>query len=121
MKVLKEVTTWTAEFAVPNHTYFVSDNKEKVYAYQKQDTTEIFEFKNPYNFNTKGRKFVEIPNVFKFRVDDEPEQKSQDKTWIVKGSKGDEYTVTQVGNKLICSCPGSKYRGKCKHTVQIKI
>lgn len=38
------------------------------------------------------------------------------RTFFVKGSKGDTYTVT-VTNKhqRSCTCPGFKYRGKCKH------
>jgi hypothetical protein len=36
----------------------------------------------------------------------------------VKGSRGNSYTVTKDNNtgKTSCSCPGNKYRGKCKHT-----
>jgi len=120
MKTIKELTEWNAEFRVPNHIYFVSDNKEKVYGYVKQGTTDTFKFKTPYNFNTRGRKFVEIPNVYNFKIE-EVSEVTTDKTWEVKGSKGDSYTVTLVGKKLVCSCPGSKYRGKCKHTDQIKI
>jgi hypothetical protein len=38
-----------------------------------------------------------------------------DHTWQVKGSKGDSYTVTRVGNKLNCTCTGFQFRRKCKH------
>jgi len=40
---------------------------------------------------------------------------SVDKTWIVKGSKGDCYTVTKSDNKLTCTCTGFQFRRRCKH------
>ena len=40
---------------------------------------------------------------------------SNDQTWIVKGSKGNSYTVTRIGNKLNCTCTGFQFRRKCKH------
>ena len=35
----------------------------------------------------------------------------------VEGSKGNTYTVRKEATtgQLTCSCPGFKYRGKCKH------
>jgi hypothetical protein len=40
--------------------------------------------------------------------------------WKVKGSKGNTYTVKAVGDRFVCSCPGFKYRKKCKHSEQVK-
>ena len=38
------------------------------------------------------------------------------KTLVVEGSKpGVTYTVTKVGNKVSCSCPGYGFRKTCKH------
>ena len=43
---------------------------------------------------------------------------SQTESIEVKGSKGNTYVVTKntVTGAVSCSCPGHKYRGKCKHT-----
>ena len=39
--------------------------------------------------------------------------------WQVQGSSGNTYTVKQIGHRLVCSCPGFKYRKKCKHISQV--
>lgn len=39
-------------------------------------------------------------------------------TRIVKGSKGQEYTVT-TGAAPSCTCPGFTFRGKCKHVEMV--
>lgn len=46
-------------------------------------------------------------------------------TWTVRGSKGDEYTVTQSASDsrqifFSCTCVGYGYRRKCKHIEGIK-
>ena len=40
---------------------------------------------------------------------------STNQTWIVKGSKGDSYTVTKTDNRLNCTCTGFQFRRRCKH------
>lgn len=47
------------------------------------------------------------------------------RTWAVRGSKGDEYTVTQSVSDsrqifFSCTCVGYGYRRKCKHIEGIK-
>jgi len=37
------------------------------------------------------------------------------KTWTVKGSKGDSYTVSKVSTKWSCTCSGFQFRKMCKH------
>ncbi len=37
------------------------------------------------------------------------------RTWTVKGSKGDVYTVSEVGTSLNCTCTGFQFRRRCKH------
>lgn len=45
---------------------------------------------------------------------------SEVKTLVVQGSKpGVTYTVTKVGNKTSCSCPGFQFRKACRHTAMI--
>ena len=41
--------------------------------------------------------------------------KSDVKTFSVKGSKGEVYTVTQTGTRWSCSCVGFQFRRQCKH------
>jgi hypothetical protein len=40
---------------------------------------------------------------------------SEVKTFTVKGSKGDHYTVTVGGNRVHCTCSGFQFRKTCKH------
>ena len=45
---------------------------------------------------------------------------SEVKTLVVAGSKpGVTYTVTKIGGKKTCNCPGFTFRKKCKHTDMI--
>ena len=39
--------------------------------------------------------------------------------WTVEGSNGNRYTVTKIGGKYKCSCPGFGFRKKCKHSKRI--
>ena len=40
--------------------------------------------------------------------------------WKVKGSKGNVYTVREVGdNMYTCDCDGFKYRRNCRHIYEI--
>lgn len=38
--------------------------------------------------------------------------------WKVSGSKGKTYTVSRNGTRFHCTCPGFKYRHKCKHSAE---
>jgi len=115
MKVLFETTDWEW----PNHVYFVNDAKDKCYAYSKRGTGVVEEFKVPYRFGTSKRKFKEVTNTWGYV---EPELvKPTGKSWIVAGSKGNSYTVTEEAGELSCTCTGFKYYGKCKHVESIKV
>ena len=112
MKAFQEITEWSTEFAVPNHVYFLSDSKDKMYGYVKASTGEILEVATPYKFKASGRKFKEVNNIWGFFPrESEPEGFVK----IVIGSKGEKYTITEVAGVLQCSCPGFKFRGKCRH------
>lgn len=39
---------------------------------------------------------------------------------IVKGSKGNEYTVKVSANGKSCTCPGFTFRGTCKHVTELE-
>jgi len=37
------------------------------------------------------------------------------KSWTVKSSNGNEYTITEFAGKRKCTCTGFSFRKKCKH------
>jgi len=111
MIAVKETTVW----AWPNHVYFTSDNKDKVFGYVRSKDQQIVEFQRPIKFDTRGRKFETVNNTWGFFPSSE--LKMIGKSWQIKGSKGDEYTVTEdATGQRTCSCTGFKFRGQCRHT-----
>ena len=116
MKLFQELTEWDGN--IPNHAYYLSDDKSKMYAYIKAGDKAVFEFKKPYRFDARGRKFKEIPNTLGFEHK-EALVPASDK-WEVKGSKGDVYIVQKIDNMLQCTCSGFKFRGNCKHVKQVE-
>jgi hypothetical protein len=118
MKAFQEITEWDCEFAVPNHVYFLSDSKDKLYAYIKNSTDEIKEFATPYRFKASGRKFREVNNIWGFFPREELVLVGE--TFRVPGSKGAVYTVTNDRGSWTCTCPASKWQaGECKHIRQV--
>jgi hypothetical protein len=114
MKAFLEITQWGQP--VVNHVYFMDDAKSRAYAYVKFAGDKLFEFKSPLKLDVRGRKFQEVPNTWGYEPGQaaEPEGRS----WTVAGSKGAEYTVTELNGQVSCTCPGHKFRGTCKHTLQ---
>lgn len=111
MKFYQEITEWKDGNAT-NHTYLLSTNKMKMYAYVKHGTKKVFEFKNPIDIDIRGRKFKEVPNTFKYNIREEVVVTPH---WKVVGSKGDVYTVELVNNRYTCTCVGFKFKHKCSH------
>ena len=101
----------------PNHIYFLDDSKSKMYAYIKFGQGKPFRFKKPIRIDIRGRKFREVPNQWKFTVDDQP----IGRTWTVTGSRGDVYTVSEENGTLNCTCSGFKFRGQCRHLESVKV
>jgi hypothetical protein len=112
MKVVLETTDWGTVNS-PNHVYFLNDSRDKMFAYLPKGSTQVKQFKQPIGFYTRGRRFQEVPNSWGFA----PEQ-ATGRSWKVAGSKGAEYTVTELNGQVTCSCPGYKFRGACKHVTQ---
>ena len=115
MKVFLETTMW--ETNTPNHVYFMDDSKSKMFAYVKFGEGSPVKFKKPIRIDVRGRKFKEVPNTWKFSI---KEEEPEGRVVIVKGSKGDEYRVTEVNGNWACSCSGFKFRGDCKHVKSIQ-
>jgi hypothetical protein len=121
MKAFQETTEWDTDFVMPNHVYFLSDSKDKMYGYVKASTGEIQEMSTPYRFKASGRKFKEVNNVWGFAPRDEVEVEVAGKQYQVPGSKGAVYTVTNDCGVWTCTCPASKWQaGECKHIVKLK-
>jgi hypothetical protein len=98
-----EVTEW--EGNTPNHIYLLEG--DRAIAYIKKGEAEPFYFSKPWNMDKRGRKFVKL-DVSPFdAVETDPELVA------VTGSKGETYYVNTIDKT--CSCPGFKFRGKCKH------
>jgi len=119
MKAFQETTDWGTASAV-NHIYFLSDSKDKMYAYINKEGL-VDEVKTPYRFHVRGRKFKEVPNVWGFRPRAEVEPEAVGQQYQVPGSKGAIYTVTNDRGSWTCTCPAAKWqRGDCKHIAKLK-
>jgi hypothetical protein len=119
MKTITEITEWNLDYKIPGHTYFVSDSKDKAFAYVKAGSNTIEEFNKPYRFSTTGRKFQEVNNTWGFFPREELVLVGE--TFRVPGSRGAVYTVTNDRGAWSCSCPSAKWqKSECKHIVQLK-
>jgi hypothetical protein len=119
MKAFQEITEWSTDFVMPNHVYFLSDSKDKMYGYVKSSTGEIQEMSTPYRFRASGRKFKEVPNTWGFSPKEELILTGE--THRVAGSKGAVYTVTNDRGSWTCTCPSAKWqKAECKHIVALK-
>jgi hypothetical protein len=120
MKAFQEITEWATDFVMPNHVYFLSDSKDKMYGYVKASTGEIQEMTTPYRFKASGRKFQEVENIWNFSVEDQLEP-AKGREYRVSGSGRNVYTVTDDAGLWSCTCPASKWqKGECKHIVKLK-
>jgi hypothetical protein len=116
MKWFAETTDY--KDTVPNGIYLLDDTKTKMYAFKPFGTGEIKTFKNFIRIDTRGRKFVVNPVQFETKLkEDEPEGR----VWVVKGSKGDEYRITELNGNYSCTCSGFKFRGDCKHAKSVQV
>ncbi len=116
MKWFAETTDY--KDSVPNGIYLLNDSKDKMYAFRARGTEAIKVFKNPIRIDLRGRKFVVNPVQFKTKL---REEEPEGRTWVVKGSKGDEYKVTELNGNLSCTCSGFRFRGDCKHVKNISV
>ena len=115
MKWFAETTDY--KDSVPNGIYLLDDAKVKMYAFKAKGTGDIKVFKNPIKIETRGRKFVVNPVQFKTQVDEEV---PEGRVFTVKGSKGDEYRVSELNGEYSCTCSGFRFRAKCKHTESVR-
>jgi hypothetical protein len=120
----KEVTEWdNSEFVVPNHTYLF-DGKSNILAYAKASNDELVILHKPLPVDTRRRKFIKVKHKALDEygatvVLDVPNLENTPH-WSVKSDSGKTYTVTLESGKYQCNCVGYAYRGKCKHSDEIK-
>lgn len=118
MKILQEITP---DWDVPNHVYFVTESKDKMFGYVKKSTGEVKEFSQPLPFSTSRRKFKEISNTWNFIPKTVEVVEVAGIQHKVPGSNGAIYTVTDDHGAWTCTCPASKWqKGQCKHITKIK-
>ena len=114
MKFFEETTNWSDN--IPNHVYLLDDSKSKMFAYVRQGTHQVFEFRKPIQFDSRRRTFRQVANRWNFSI---TVDKSSNPKWTVTGSRGDQYIVEKVENGYTCTCSGFKFRGACKHITEI--
>jgi len=120
----KEVTEWdNSEFVVPNHTYLF-DGKSNILAYAKASNDELVILHKPLPMDTRRRKFIKVKHKALDEygatvVLDVPNLENTPH-WSIKSDSGKTYTVTLESGKYQCNCIGYAYRGKCKHSDEIK-
>ena len=114
MKWFAETTDY--KDTTPNGIYLLDDSKSKMYAFRPRGTGTIKVFKNPIRIDVRGRKFVINSVQFKTKL---KEEEPEGRTWVVKGSKGDEYKITELNGNLSCTCSGFRFRGDCKHVKSV--
>lgn len=114
MKWFLETTDW--KDSVPNGIYLLDDSKSKMYAF-KPGLGKIKVFKNPIRIDVRGRKFVVNPVQFKTKL---KEEEPLGRVWTVKGSKGDEYRVSENSGNFNCTCSGFRFRNQCRHVEGIR-
>ena len=114
MKWFAETTDYRDK--VPNGIYLLDDAKTRMYAFRPA-SGEIKTFKRFIRIDTRGRKFVINPVQFETRLQ---EEEPEGRFWVVKGSKGDEYKITELNGNLACTCSGFRFRGQCRHVENIR-
>lgn len=105
-EVIREVTDWAPAL---NHTYLVEG--DLAMAYVRNGTRAPVYFNTPIRLDKRRRKFVK-GNVALF-----PDLPTNSHIVEVTGSRGTYYVNTSTKK---CTCPGFKFRGRCKHVTEVE-
>lgn len=121
MKYFQETTEWSAGYTVPNHTYYMADDRTKAVGYIPAGGKRLVKFSKPMSIDTRGRKFVALarkgePDEVYFPKTPAPKNSGAVE---VQGSGGKIYYLTKNGAGWRCTCPGYTFRHTCKHTVEV--
>lgn len=116
MKFYQETTNdWTRE--TPNHVYLLNDSRDRMWGYVPNNSNKLTIFKQPLPFDSRRRRLRPVPNQWNWTP---PARTVPKNAVIVRGSRGDEYTVEFKSGSYRCSCSGYKFRGACRHITEVK-
>lgn len=120
MIYIQETTVWEHSW-VPNHIYYVTDDKRKAVGYIRSGTTEYIKFSKPMTLDIRGRKFITLRRGESDSVYFAPPPKEAESQNVitVAGSGGKTYQITTTRGRMVCSCPGFQFRNKCKHVTAV--
>lgn len=122
MKFYQETTVWSTDYQVPNHIYYMTDDRSKAVGYIRAGTKHLVKFSSPMSIDGRGRKFTVLPK--KGEADEvyfpKTEHVSNASAVEVQGSGGKKYYLTKSGGRWRCTCPGYTFRHTCKHTTTMK-
>ena len=122
MKYYQETTVWSTDYVVPNHTYYMTDDRSKAVGYIPAGTKRLVKFSTPMRIDGRGRQFTvlsekgEADEVYFPKV----EVASGAGAVEVEGSGGKKYYLTKSGGRWRCTCPGYTFRHTCKHTTTMQ-
>ena len=120
MKYYQEVTVWSTDYAVPNHTYYMTDDRSKAVGYIPAGKKRLVKFSRPMTIDGRGRKFTVLPKAGESDEVYFPKAAPTAGTIEVAGSGGKKYYLTKSGSRWRCTCPGYTFRHTCKHTAAQK-
>jgi hypothetical protein len=117
LRVVREVTEWDVEYRQPNHVYLMQG--DRVLAYVPWGEKEVRKLDSRPRLDVRGRRFVDAKDQWNL-LSIAAERDLTIKTWQIKGSKGDAYTVSLENDRWGCTCPGHGFRGRCRHVDEVK-
>ena len=123
MKYFQEVTNWDAGYDVPNHTYYMRDDRAYAVGYIKANTNRLIKFSKPMRMEVRGRKFKLLDKVGESDTVYFPKVEEETSATVVKtvvGSNGKNYYIGGSTGKWHCSCPGFQFRLQCKHIAEME-
>ena len=115
MKWFAEITEWADN--TPNHIYLLDDSKSCAYAYVRSGQDQAQVFKSPLTFSSRGRKFRAVADRWQLNIKTD---RPQGRVFVVRGSRGDEYRVTDAMGSWSCTCSGFRFRSDCKHVKALR-
>jgi len=123
LKIYQEITQWNGiEYRQPNHVYLMDGDKAYAYSRWGKDKPEYF--RTPSRLDKRGRKFIEVKKNtwgFDLKINVPEDEKPSGESWKVQGSRGDSYTVSFLDGRWSCTCPGSTFRGTCRHIKELSL